>query len=124
MRESIKDNLLRTAAEAAARGVSGTGPVHEAAALRQIIAAVSAGTVTWAVVPGPKPSCPALQGSGGTQAGPFQLLLVRAPIIEEGGEVCYRGTAIAGPFMVINLHPAIAQYFFTIAYRNVRNTRN
>ena len=109
---------LRVAADAAARGAQGTGPVNEAglAAIRKIIAAVRAGTVTWVSVPGPNEHCPALQGKVFTGGDRFQLLVLRAPIIEQGGKLCYRGTAITGPgIMVIHLHPAIAEYLFTVA---------
>ena len=109
--------------QAAARGAQGTGPVNEAglAAIRKIIAAVRAGTVTWVGVPGPNEHCPALQGKVFTGGDRFQLHILRAPIIEQGGKLCYRGTAITGlGSMIIHLHPAIAEYLFTVG----QSTRN
>lgn len=124
IKEASPDTVLshlRAAAEAAARGASGVGPVPAAAAkaLGRILTAARAGLVTWISVPGPNPQCPALQGNGSAEDQPFQLLVIRAPIVEEGGKLCYRGTAIAGPgIMVIHLHHAIAEYLFTVAERS------
>ena len=115
---------LRVAADAAARGAQGTGPVNEAAlaAIRKIIAAALVGTVTWVSVPGTNEHCPALQGNGGGTGGDrFQLLIVRYASAEEGGKLCDRGTVITGPgLMFIHLHPAIAEYLFTVG----QSTRN
>lgn len=102
------DLMLRAAALGATFGVQ----VFKDAEilLEAVLAAADANKFKWTVADSPK-GLAALQG---TCEG-YQVLTVRARIVEENNAICYRGTAVntsgKGPLMVI-LPPPTAHYLF------------